>query len=751
MSEDLTSTARCGRMGILKLCSAYRRCYEPGSRIEERPGVLQVALSGGAVRVVEVPEPVVRRGAVLVRTSHSLISAGTESASIGSGGRRESLVIKAIRNPALVKKVVDRVVTHGLQSTAELVRTRVSTDIATGYSCAGLVVEVGDDVSDIRAGDRVACAGAGYANHAAVNAVPRNLVACIPDAVSFEEAAFGTLGAIALQGVRRAQPGLGERVAVLGLGLLGQLTAQMLKAAGAVAIGVDVRPERVERALALGLDRGFTLSERDFVAGVRERSEGLGADAVIVTAAGGDAGLLNKAFEACRRKGRVVLVGDVPIRIQRDKIYKKEIDFLISTSYGPGRYDPMYEEKGQDYPFAYVRWTEGRNLEEVLRLIATGALRVRPLIDATHSIENASAAYASLAGADRPIGILLDYHLENTSSVAAPERSYRPRRQAEPRTDTDVFDVGVVGYGSYFRSMLLPLLKAHPGFRLASVCARNGLTVRAAVERDGFARGTTDYRELVSDPSVRLVYVATRHDLHHPVALAAVEAGKAVFVEKPMAMTVAQGEELVEAVARDDGLLTVGFNRRFSPHVARLTELLQPIEAPRTMLYRVNAGTLPPEHWLLDPLEGGGRLLGEGVHFFDLLSFLAGAPPLRVRAVSPPGRTRDEAVVALEFANGSTATLVYTGGGAAGSGKERVEVFAGGASFVLDDYRTLAVHGLPREGIRTRTVEKGQQEQLENVYRALRGEEELGVTAEDGLRATWCAEMAISSTQATSR
>ncbi len=537
--------------------------------------MLQVAMSGGEVRVVEVPEPVVRPGTVLVRTSHSLISAGTESASIGSGGRRENLVLKAIRNPALVMKVVDRVASHGLKSTAELVKTRVSTEMPSGYSCAGVVVDVGEGVVDIHVGDRVACAGAGYANHASVNVVPRNLVARIPDAVSFEEAAFATLGAIALQGVRRAEPGMGDRVAVLGLGLLGQITAQMLHAAGAVVIGVDVRPDRVARAQALGLDQGFTVAERDFVAGVLERTEGRGADAVIVTAAGGDAGLLNKAFEACRRKGRVVLVGDVPIRIQRDKIYKKEIDFLISTSYGPGRYDAAYEEKGHDYPFGYVRWTEGRNLEEVLRQVAAGSLRVKPLVDATHPVENAGEAYASLASENRPIGILLDYHLD--AAVAAPRAvSYRPIRRAASPPKDGTFGVGVVGYGGYFRSMLLPLLKAHPGFSLASACARSGLTVRAAVENDGFAQGTTDYREVLDDPSVAVVYVATRHDLHYAVARAAVEAGKAVFVEKPMTMTVADARELAEAVERRGTLLTVGFNRRFSPHAARLKELARP-------------------------------------------------------------------------------------------------------------------------------------------------------------------------------
>jgi predicted dehydrogenase/threonine dehydrogenase-like Zn-dependent dehydrogenase len=704
--------------------------------------VLQVAMSGGEVRVVEVPEPVVRPGTVLVRTSHSLISAGTESASIGSGGRRENLVLKAIRNPALVMKVVDRVASHGLKSTAELVKTRVSTEMPSGYSCAGIVEAVGEGVVDIHVGDRVACAGAGYANHASVNVVPRNLVARIPDAVSFEEAAFVTLGAIALQGVRRAEPGLGDRVAVLGLGLLGQITAQMLRAAGAVVIGVDVRPDRVARAQALGLDQGFTVAERDFVAGILERTSGRGADAVIVTAAGGDAGLLNKAFEACRRKGRVVLVGDVPIRIQRDKIYKKEIDFLISTSYGPGRYDPAYEEGGHDYPFGYVRWTEGRNLEEVLRQVAAGSLRVKPLVDATHPVENAGEAYASLASENRPIGILLDYHLDATAT--APRGvSYRPIRRAVAPPKEGAFGVGVVGYGGYFRSMLLPLLKAHPGFSLASACARSGLTVRAAVENDGFARGTTDYRELLEDPSVSVVYVATRHDLHYTVARAAVEAGKAVFVEKPMTMTVADARELAAAVERRRVLLTVGFNRRFSPHAARLKELLDPIASPRTLAYRVNAGSLPPEHWLLDPVEGGGRLLGEGVHFFDLLRFLAGADPVRVLPVSAAGRERDEAIVALEFANGSMGTVIYTGGGASSLGKERIEVLAGGASFVLDDFRSLEVHGLKNEGLKTRVVEKGQKEQLDNFHRALRGEASLGVTAGDGLVATWCAEMAI--------
>ncbi len=703
--------------------------------------MLQVAVSSGQIHVVEVPEPMLRPGGVLIRTSHSLISAGTESASLGGGGG-ESLLVKAIRNPALVQKVLDRVSSHGVRNTVELVRARLSTEQPAGYSCAGVVLDVAPEVSDLRAGDRVACGGAGYANHAAVNFVPRNLAARLPDNVSFEEGAFGTLSAIALHGVRRCSPALGETVVVLGLGLLGQLAAQLLRAAGAVVLGVDIRRERVERALSLGMSGGFAAEDRDFVQGVLERTGGRGADAVLVTAAGGDSALLNRSFEACRKKGRVVLVGDVPIRIHRDRIYKKEIDFLVSTSSGPGRYDPEYEEGGRDYPLAYVRWTEGRNLEEVVRLIGSGALAVRPLVDGIYPIEDALEAYAALASDRRPVGVLLDYHLE-TPGESPLGRVYLSRRSPAREPSAGRRGVGVVGFGSYFRSVLLPLLRAHPGFRLTAVAARNGLTVRRAVESNGFERGTTDYRELVSDPEVQVVYVTTRHDQHYPVARAAIEAGKAVFVEKPMAMTSHDARELADLVAERKGLLTVGFNRRFSPHARELKRLLAPIAEPKRMLYRVNAEALPQDHWLFDPVEGGGRLLGEGVHFFDFLCFLAGARPKSVHAVSVPGLGRDDAIVTLTFEDSSIGTLLYTGAGSSAAGKERIEVFAGKASFVLEDYRSLRVYGVRARGLETRRVEKGQREQLENFFRALGGEEDLQVTAEDGYWATWCAEKAV--------
>ncbi len=709
--------------------------------------MLQVAVAGGQIQVLEVPEPVVRAGGVLVRTSHSLISVGTESAGVGSGGR-ENLLVKAIRNPALVRKVADRVTSHGWKSTLELVRSRVSSELATGYSSSGVVIASGEGVADLVPGDRVVCAGAGYANHAAVNFVPRNLVARLPEGVSFEEGAFATLGAIALQGVRRCAPTLGERIVVLGLGLLGQLTVQLLRASGAVVIGVDLVRSRVDRALASGATAGFAVTERDFVAGVLERTDGRGADGIVVTAAGGDAGLLNRSFEACRRKGRVVLVGDVPIRIQRDKIYKKELDFLISTSYGPGRYDPEYEEKGHDYPFGYVRWTEGRNLEEIVRLVGTGELRVRELVDAVHPVERAGEAYAEIASEKRPIGVLLDYHLDTAAEAPAARGTTYAKSTGLAAPAAGGFRVGVVGFGGYFRAMLLPLLRGHSGFALHSVCSRNGLTVRAAVEREGFTTGTTDWRALVEDPAVQVVYVATRHDLHYAVARAAIEAGKAVFVEKPMTLRADEGRALADLVAERGAILTVGFNRRFSPHAVHMRQALARIAAPKTLLYRVNAGVLPPEHWLFDLAEGGGRLVGEGVHFFDFLAFLAGARPVRVFALSPRGGERNEAVVGLEFADGSVGTVVYSGSGSAEFGKERVEAFAGGASLVLDDFRSLEVFGLDGvKSLQTRSIEKGQREQLDDFFRALRGEGAPGVTVEDGYLATWCAERAAACAQ----
>ena len=700
--------------------------------------MLQVAVSGGQVAVVETPAPALRAGGVLVRTSHSLISAGTEAAGMGGGGN-QNLLLKALRNPQLMRKVMDSVAGRGLRETVDLVRARLLQPRPTGYSCAGIVVEAGAGAGSLRVGDRVACAGAGYANHAGYNFVPRNLVARLPDSVSFEEGAFATLGAIALHGVRRFAPTLGERVVVLGLGLLGQLVVQLLRATGAEPIGVDPRSERLERARALGLSHAIG-APRELSAGVMDLTAGEGADGVIVTAAGGDGELLNRCFAVCRRKGRVVLVGDVPIRIRRDRMYHKELDFLLSTSSGPGRYDPRYEEQGVDYPLAYVRWTQGRNLHAVLRLIEIGTLRVNPLIERRFPIEQAAEAYETLAAPQPPIGVMLDYHCE-AAPQAPPTRSYLRAHRARPAR-AGQYAVGVIGYGNYFRATLQPLLRAHRGFALTAVCTRSGLGVRAAVEKAGFARGTTDYHELLADPRIDVIYIATRHDSHFAIARDAIVAGKAVFVEKPMCLTAAEGLQLMDLVTQHQALLTVGFNRRFSPHAVALKQALSTLAGPKQILYRVNAGSLPQGHWSQDPIEGGGRLLGEGVHFFDFMHHLCDARPLRIIAAPLRSTPYDDACISVEFDDGSLGTLLYSSQGATAMGKERVEVFAGGFSMMLEDFCRLEVFPKGR-GLTTRHSEKGQREQLENFYQVLNGQGALGVTVEDGYYATWCAEQAI--------
>lgn len=700
--------------------------------------MIQIVNAGGQIQVVEVPPPALRPGGVLVRTSHSLISVGTESVGVGKGGNQQNLLLRAVRNPHLVRKVIRHASDHGIRKTAEVVRTRAANETPIGYSCAGEVLEVAPGVEGLLPGDRVACAGAGYANHAEINFVPRNLVAKLPPQVSFEEGAFTTLGAIALQGCRRLSPQLGERVVVVGLGLLGLLTVQLLRASGAWVIGVDLRADRVERATKLGMDAGFSADQRQFEEGIRERTEGRGADGVVVTAAGGDANLLNRCFGACRRKGRVVLVGDVPIRIARDRIYKKELDFFISTSYGPGRYDPSYEEKGLDYPYSYVRWTEGRNLQEFCSLVGAGRVRVRDLIDEVFVAEKAVQAYASLSREPRPVGVLLDYESQARREIPSPTW-HLARKAPQPRPSPQRFNVGVIGYGGYFRSVLLPLLKRHPGIRLASVSTRNGLDLRAAVERGEFEKGTTDSSEVLLDPEIDLIYIVTRHDTHYPLARAAIEASKAVFVEKPMTLSSKDGKKLADLVRERKALLTVGFNRRFSPHAVRLKSALRSIAAPKTMIYRVNAGPLPPDHWLLDPEQGGGRLVGEGVHFIDFLAFLAGAHPVRVQH-SPGEAFANAGTVSMTFPDGSEGVVIYADSGDLGVGKERLEVFAGGCSFILDDFKSLQIYGADEKGLRTKRVEKGQAEQLENLYRSLKGEQDLGVTADDGYWATRLAE-----------
>lgn len=703
----------------------------------------QVCLVAGRISVIDVPVPMCKPEGVLVRTSHSLISTGTELAATGGGGG-ESLIWKALTNPHLVAKVWEKAGTLGVNQTLNLVRGHLSSSLPLGYSAAGVVIEAGTKVNHIKVGDRVACAGSRVANHAEFDFVPQNLLSRIPGGVSYLDAAFGTVGAIAMQGVRRLNPSLGEQIVVVGLGLIGLIVIQLVRLSGARVFGVDVLQERVDLGRSFGLENGMCPGDREPAQRIQEWTEGNGADGVIVCASGVDFSLLNRSFDLCRRKGRVVLVGDVPIRIAREKIYTKEIDFFISCSYGPGRYDPRYEQMGMDYPLPYVRWTEGRNLSEVLRLMAQGLLRVSALVGQVFSVEDAAAAYSFLQSEHRPIAALLEYGLREKD--LPPSSRYVRLHTAMPSGKGRVV-LGVLGAGTFFRSVHLPNLLQHGGFTIKWACSRTGVHLRDTASRYQIPSITTDPREVLADPEVEAILIATRHGDHAELVAKAAGAGKHIFVEKPLGMSVAECEYALSSVEKAGVLLAVGFNRRFSPLAIKAKSLFEQVGEPKTLLYRVNAGRLPPDHWLNDPAQGGGRLMGEGVHFFDLMRFLLAADPVRVTAActdrTSSGAGAENVAVNICFAEGSLGVLIYTSQGHRALGKERIEIFGGNATVVIDDFSSLRAWGFA--GIkdeRRRAAEKGHLEILQNFHDAIRGRAVPGVTGRDGYWATWCSEQA---------
>ncbi len=704
----------------------------------------QVVLREGRITVADVPPPACVPRGVLVRVAHSLISSGTELATTTTSGSTLRLLARAAGDPQLVRRVWDKVQAVGVRQTADLVRARQQSSLPLGYSAAGDIVAVGAGVTGFRVGDRVACAGAGYANHAEIDFVPRNLVAPIPATVPTAHAAFATVGAIALQGVRRLAPGLGDQVVVVGLGLLGQLTVQLLARSGCRVYGVDPRRSRVALAGSLGMSRGST-GERGMEQECAEWTGGHMADGVIVCAGGGDGGLLNRSFDLLRRKGRLVLVGDVPIRISRERIYRKELDFLISCAYGPGRYDPDYEERGIDYPRAWVRWTEGRNLAEVLRLLAAGDLNVEALSGAVLPVDEAPEAYERLRGPEAPVAVVLQYPgASGTPALPAPTVALST---VAPRAAGKVV-LGVIGAGSFFRGVHLPNLQRHGGFSIKYLATRSGLGAHDTARAAGIPLVTTSADEILADPDVDAVLIATRHDLHAEWTCRALEAGKHVLVEKPLGLTVAECRRVLEAASRTDRLVAVGFNRRFAPLARTARDWVARIAEPKTIVYRVNAGRLAPDHWLRDPEEGGGRLRGEGVHFFDLVRWLVGAPVVRVtaEALGLAGTADpDSATVTLRFDDGSLATIHYIGTGPSSLPKERIEIVAGGEAIVLEDFRNLGIHEATVRHERERGSRKGHQELIAHFHDAISGRSPLEVTAEDGYWATWCAEHALAS------
>jgi predicted dehydrogenase/threonine dehydrogenase-like Zn-dependent dehydrogenase len=674
----------------------------------------QVLVQRGKALVAEVPAPMVEPGRVLVRVLHSCISIGTEMSGIRATGA--PLWKRAMAQPSKVKQVAEMVARDGLSATRDNVRRTVDVALPTGYSAAGIVVEVGEGIDDLRPGDRVACAGAQSAHHAEYISVPRNLAVPVPEGLDLALASTVTLGAIALQGVRRAAPTLGESFVVVGLGILGQLTVQLLRANGCRVIGSDPDASRVQQALAMGMELGIAAEGARDVEQVARLTGGIGADGVIITAATPSDEVLSTAFRMCRRKGRVVLVGDVGLNINRADIYTRELDFLVSTSYGPGRYDERYEEHGMDYPVGYVRWTENRNLSEYLRLMADGRIDVAPMVEATYPVADAPAAYARLEQpGPRPLMVLLDY-------PPAAEPGPPARQVANPRAPAGKagrIRVAVVGAGAFARAVHLPGIQALGDlFQLQAVVSRTGHNAADAARQFGAAYSATDYQRVLEDPAVDAVIITTRHDLHAEMALQALQAGKHVLVEKPLALT---RDEIARIQAfyaggQDGPVLLTGFNRRFSPFGRRLAELVRGRSNPMMVDYRMNAGYMPPDHWVHGP-QGGGRNRGEACHIYDLFTYLADSRVSTVHAGSIRPATgyyaaADNFMASIGFEDGSLATLTYTALGSRDYPKERMEVFVEGKVLSLDDYRTLEVSGSRSAGIALRAPDKGQQAEL---------------------------------------
>ena len=654
----------------------------------------------GTLEVVEVPAPSPARGQVLVCNHYSVVSPGTEKLAMGFA--RKSLVGKARSRPDLVKQVTRKLRHEGPLPTYRAVMTRLDAPQPLGYSCAGVVEAVGEGVHRFAPGDRVACAGAGYANHAELVVVPENLVARVPDGVGLDQAAYATVGAIALQGLRLANPTLGEIAAVIGLGLIGQLAVQLLGANGCRVLGLDPDPERVKQAMAQGAEWG---AAPDGLAPTwkDEATDGHGVDLALVAASADSSAPIQTAAELCRRKGRISLVGAMPMDLDRRSFYEKELELQVSMSYGPGRYDRGYEEEGLDYPLPFVRWTENRNLQAFLALAAAGSVDPSRLDAETVPFEDAERTYEELAkGERRSLSIVLRYAAE-----PSPARTLElaPPPPAAPR---DEVGVAFLGAGNYGKAVLLPALARCKGVRNRALVTSSGASSRRTAEKFGFAACGTDPEAVLASPEVDLVFVATRHDSHAELAARALRAGKAVWLEKPVGLTRDAVEEVVAAARESGSFLTVGYNRRFSAHARAAREAFAGREGPLAIRYTVAAGAPPAGTWITDPQVGGGRVLGEVCHFVDLCGYLLGTPPASVfaRALGRDPEADDSLVALLGFADGSTATIEYLARASAELPKERFEISGEGRTVACENFRQTQLGGGKR--VRTLNQDKGQ-------------------------------------------
>jgi predicted dehydrogenase/threonine dehydrogenase-like Zn-dependent dehydrogenase len=695
----------------------------------------------GELKVEELPPPALKPGGVLVRTAYSLISAGTERMVVETA--QSSLVGKARSRPDLVRQVFDTFKREGLRSTYEKVKSKLTQMKALGYSASGVVTAVGRDVKEFKVGDRIACAGAGYASHAEVIFVPKNLCAKLPDGASLESACYTTVGAIALQGIRQADTRLGEAVAVIGLGLVGQLTVQLLKAAGCQVVGVDIDKAACNLAKLSGAD--LVASDwQSARAACMSLTEGRGADCVLITAGTKSNEPIELAGELARDRARVIVVGLVGMDVPRHTYYTKELDLRLSRSYGPGRYDPEYEEKGNDYPIGYVRWTERRNMEAFLRLVADGKINTELLTTHRFSVSKAEDAYKLILSRDgeRYCGVVLKY-----TSADQPLPAYDSPARAKTLA-RDELGVSFIGAGNFARGVLLPIIKREPKVHLISLATATGISAKNTSAQFGFAHSTTDHEEILGSDQSQVVFIATRHDSHAQLAAEALKRGKSVFVEKPLATTEDGLREVLTAVRESNGLLMVGYNRRFAPLAEEIKAKFGSRTGPMTIIYRVNAGQLPAEHWSHDATEGGGRIIGEVCHFIDFIQYLTGALPARAFAEAVPqkqvaGFVDDSVVVSMTMTDGSIASIVYTASGDSSVAKEQVEIFCDRSVAGIDDFKSgYFVREAKRIKLGGGSQDKGHAAEISAFLKAARGRADAPISLES-LVATSLASFAI--------
>lgn len=682
----------------------------------------QVLIRKGQILLENVPAPMIETGYVLVEVAFSLISTGTELSAVQSSD--QSLLQKAWDQPEKIKKLWEHLRKQGIQKTVAKIQGQLEQATPTGYSCSGIVIQVGKGVTDIQPGDRVACAGAGIANHAEIVLVPCNLTVKVPDGCSLKDAASVTLGAIAMQGVRRADPRLGEIVAVIGLGLLGQLSLQLLKATGCRVIGLDLDNRRVERARQLGADFAFNPAGLDFKNEIRHLTGDHGVDATIITASSTSDAIVQQAMELTRKKGRVVVVGAVGLNLKRSPFYEKEIDFLISCSYGPGRYDERYEKKGQDYPYAYVRWTENRNMQEYLQLIAEGKVNLASILEREYSFDLAQQAYDDIQMAnEKPLGIILRYP---NDSESLQDEKLKSKVMFNQKSISEKINIALVGAGSFAKGMHLPnLRKLSDLYHIRAIISTTGSNAKFTAQQFGADYASTNFQDVLNDPNVDAVLFCTRHYLHAQQAMQAAQAGKAIFLEKPMALNKNELDQLTGVLQETGVPFMVGYNRRFSPASRRVLEIIEGRQNPIMIFYRMNAGYLPLEHWTQTE-EGGGRIIGEACHIFDLFRYFIGAPvaEINVTAITPHTehiRSGDNLSVTLRYEDGSVATLLYTALGSPDFGKEYMELYADGKVLVLDDYRALRVYGATGKGWMSSGQDKGHLEELREFAHYIQG------------------------------